>query len=194
MSTFASAVAGLDWSIRPARRGIAPPITIDALQEYFSRQSALQHRRKVHRALEFASPLAESPGESLSRAVIHELGFLAPVLQFRVDDARGHAGTCDFAWPEHALLGEFDGKVKYTRNLARPRENVEDIVLREKLREDRLRATGRGMVRWVWSEALDPERFRAKLIAAKLPLRRSGRVRQIRAGAPARMRRSGPES
>jgi predicted transcriptional regulator of viral defense system len=185
-TSFPSAVASIDWAIRPPK-GAAARITVADLQEYFERQTANHHRRRVHRALEFASPLAESPGESVSRAVIHELGFPAPVLQHRVEDARGLAGICDFAWPEHRLLGEFDGLIKYTRNMARPGEGVEDVVVREKVREDRLRATGPRVARWLWSEALQPALLHDKLEAAGLPRRKSGRSRQIRAGAQARI-------
>lgn len=184
--TFPSAVAAIDWSLRPPSKGTAPRTSIVALQEYFEGQTATHHRRRVHRALEFASPHAESPGESVSRATIHELGFPAPVLQYRVDDARGMAGISDFAWPQHGLLGEFDGLVKYTRNLARAGENVEDIVVREKVREDRLRATGRRVARWLWAETLQPALLHDKLVAAGLPRSKSGPLRQIRAGAPAR--------
>jgi hypothetical protein len=166
---FASSVAALDWSLRPPRRGEPPRMLIADLQAYFDTVSGPYRRRRVHRALEFATPLAETPGESLSRVVIHELGFPAPRLQYEVHDARGLAGITDFAWPEYGLLGEFDGLVKYTRALARPGENVEDIVVREKIREDRLRATERGMVRWLWRDALRPELLERKLLDAGLP-------------------------
>lgn len=185
--SFPAAVAAIDWSLRPPSEAAQPRVTIAALQEYFEGQDATHNRRRVHRALEFASPLAETPGESVSRAVIHELGFPAPVLQFRVDDARGLAGITDFAWPQHGLLGEFDGRIKYTRNMARPGENVEDIVVREKVREDRLRATDRRVARWLWSEALQPALLHDKLVAAGLPRSKSGPFRQMRAGAPARI-------
>jgi predicted transcriptional regulator of viral defense system len=185
--SFPAAVAALDWSLRPPSKGAEPRMRIEALQEYFEGQAATHNRRRVHRALEFATPLAETPGESVSRAAIHELGFPAPVLQYRVDDARGLAGITDFAWPQHGLLGEFDGLIKYTRNLARLGENVEDIVVREKVREDRLRATGRRVARWLWSESLQPALLHDKLIAAGLPRSKSGPLRQIRAGAQARI-------
>ena len=185
--TFPAAVAAIDWSLRPPTKGALPRTDIAALQEYFDGQLATHHRRRVHRALEFASSLAESPGESVSRATIHELGFPAPVLQCRVEDARGLAGITDFAWPQHGLLGEFDGLVKYTRNMARAGENVEEIVVREKVREDRLRATGRRVARWLWSEAMQPALLHDKLVAAGLPPSKSGPLRQIRAGAPARI-------
>ncbi|HWH97175.1 MAG TPA: hypothetical protein VNS80_02310 [Pseudolysinimonas sp.] len=191
---FVAAVAALDWSLRPAADR-PPRVRIDELQEYFETQPGERYRRRVYRALEFASPRSASPGESVSRAVMHELGLPAPELQFEVRDGRGLVGICDFAWPDFRLLGEFDGRVKYTRNMARPGENVEDIVVREKIREDRMRATGLGMTRWLWSEALQPEMLRYKLLAAGLSTRRSGPVRVARGriGGPDMLSRPGKE-
>jgi predicted transcriptional regulator of viral defense system len=175
---FASAVAGLDWSLRSPVADAPPRTTITELQEYFDRFPSPRNRRRVHRALEFSSPLAESPGESMSRAVIHDLGFPAPILQFEVSDRRGVAGFADFGWPEHALLGEFDGLVKYTRDMTRPGENIDAIVVREKIREDRMRATGRAMTRWLWKDALQPALLHQQLADAGLPRRRqSGPIR-----------------
>lgn len=174
---FASAVAGLDWSVRSSSSDSPPLTTIVALQVYFDQFPSPRNRRRVHRALEFSSPLAGSPGESMSRAVIHELGFAVPVLQLEVTDRRGLAGIADFGWPEHSLLGEFDGLVKYTRNMTRPGENIDAIVVREKIREDRMRATGRGMTRWLWKDALQPALLDQQLSEAGVPRqRRSGPV------------------
>ena len=47
-------------------------------------------------------------------------------------------GVADMAWPEHGVLGEFDGKVKYGRLLL-PGESPGDAVFREKRREDEMR-------------------------------------------------------
>ncbi len=183
--SFPAAVAAVDWGLRHGAGRLGSALDIHTLQAYFDQVSGSHRRRKVHRVLEFASPLAESPGESLSRAVMHELRLPAPALQHSVSDRRGKIGVTDFAWPEFRLLGEFDGMVKYTRSMARPGENVEDIVVREKVREDRMRATGQAMVRWVWSDALNPPRLRDKLVAAGLTLRDSGRVGQMRSATAA---------
>lgn len=192
--TFPAAVVAMDWGLRREGDEHAGAVDIDGLQVYFEQVSGSRHRRKVHRVLEFASPLAESPGESLSRAVMHELRVPAPVLQLAVSDRRGRIGVTDFAWPEFRLLGEFDGMVKYTRGMARPGESVEDILVREKLREDRMRATGRAMVRWVWSDALNPARLHEKLVAAGLPIRGSGRVGQSRSATAAPNWQTRPEA
>lgn len=70
-------------------------------------------------------------------------------------------GVTDFAWPEHRLLGEFDGKVKYGRLLL-PGEEPGDAVFREKEREDLLRLlTGWSMIRFTWVDLHHAERTAA---------------------------------
>ena len=75
------------------------------------------------------------------------------MLQFEVYDETGRlVGRCDFAWPEHHLLGEFDGRRKYGRGLV-PGQSAEEAVFLEKRREDLLReVTQWAMVRLVWSD------------------------------------------
>lgn len=64
-------------------------------------------------------------------------------------------GEVDFGWPELRTVGEFDGRVKYGRDL-RPGQDPVEVLYREKLREDELRAEDLGMVRWGW---VDLDRF-----------------------------------
>lgn len=112
---------------------------------------------QARRVLDFADPRSESVGESFSRIRLHELGLPSFELQFEVFDADGYLlGRCDFAWPEHKTLGEFDGRVKYGR-LRHPGETEADAVHREKLREDALRDHGWQVVRWVWDDLRRPQ-------------------------------------
>ena len=60
-------------------------------------------------------------------------------------------GRTDFGWPSLGAVGEFDGEVKYGR-LLRAGQSPGDVVFAEKVREDRIRATGLGMARWTWDE------------------------------------------
>jgi hypothetical protein len=103
--------------------------------------------------LRLAQPGAESVGESRNRYLFWREHLPRPVLQFEVYGHDGVlAGVSDFAWPDHGLLGEFDGRVKYGR-LLRPGEDVSDAIYREKLREDLLRElTGWAMIRFTWSD------------------------------------------
>jgi hypothetical protein len=191
-SPFASAVAGVDWSLRPADREPKPFITRAVLAEYTDRARSARGRRRVQRVLDFADPRSESPGESLSRAAMSELGFPPPELQVDIRDADGLAGRVDFFWENARLIGEFDGDGKYGTDPATARR----AVVAEKWREDRLRATGKGLVRWDWRTAANgPLLFdrltRAGLTATK-PRPHVGPNRAIRAAALPRIARSGP--
>ncbi|MEA5155692.1 type IV toxin-antitoxin system AbiEi family antitoxin domain-containing protein, partial [Raineyella sp.] len=62
----------------------------------------------------YASPLAESGGESVSRAVLKEMGIAEPVLQYEVRTPQGEfVARTDMGWPEDNTVGEFDGALKY---------------------------------------------------------------------------------
>jgi len=109
-------------------------------------------------------PLAESPGESLSRARMIEHGLPLPVLQHEVRDRDGFVGRVDFWWPHVRVVGEFDGRVKYGD------AQGADALWREKLREDRLRAVARTVVRWTWDDAWRAFPLVDRLYAAGVPL------------------------
>jgi len=59
----------------------------------------------------------------------------------------------DYYWTDREVAGEFDGRVKYRS--ASFGQDPEDVVWREKLREDELRASGLTVARWTWSQAWD---------------------------------------
>jgi hypothetical protein len=111
---------------------------------------------------------AESVGESLGRELFRKHHLPMPIPQFEVRRPDGSlAGRTDWAWPEHKLFGEFDGKVKYLR-FRKPDETVTEAVLREKAREDELRElTDYRFIRIVWADLFRGEetadRVRAKL-------------------------------
>jgi len=120
-------------------------------------------------AIEFASPLAMSPGESFSRVRIRDLGFEIPTLQERFAFADGGHADSDFCWRSSHLLGEFDGAVKYLDGRLRDGLHADEVVVREKIREDRLRALGLTVIRWVWDVVLDERRFAAFLSRSGVP-------------------------
>jgi hypothetical protein len=117
--------------------------------------------RHLHLVTRMASGRSASVGESRARFLFWSQGLPMPDLQFEVYDGGQLVGVSDFAWPEHQLLGEFDGRLKYGRYL-RPGEDAGDAVFREKRREDLLRAlTGWRMVRLTWADLYDPVRTAA---------------------------------
>lgn len=109
--------------------------------------------RHLHLPIRMADGRADGPGESRGRWLFRASGLPAPILQYEVLRADGSvAGVSDWAWRDHGLLGEFDGRVKYGR-LLRPGESAGDAVFREKCREDELREiTGWPMFRLTWSD------------------------------------------
>jgi hypothetical protein len=110
-----------------------------------------------------AQPGAQSVGESRVRFLCWRAHLPKPELQYQVWYSGKLVGITDFAWPEHRLLGEFDGMVKYLR-LLRTGERSEDAVVREKKREDALReVTGFGMIRFIWVDLGRPHVTEARL-------------------------------
>lgn len=118
--------------------------------------------------LELADGQSGSPGESLSRAALHRLGFPMPELQHQFFDSGGSIGFVDFWWPEFGLVGEFDGVGKYLREEFLGSRSPGEAVVAEKWREDRLRALGLRVVRWGWDLARSAPALRAHLIRAGL--------------------------
>ncbi|WP_460650130.1 type IV toxin-antitoxin system AbiEi family antitoxin domain-containing protein [Kribbella endophytica] len=110
----------------------------------------------ARRALAFCDPAAESVGESRLRVLMHEQGLPRPVLQASFEDAAGFVGRVDFYFPELSTVIEFDGLLKYAAGSA-------DVLVREKLREDRLRGLGLEIVRVTWSDLATPDRVSAHI-------------------------------
>lgn len=136
---------------------------VDCLGELSATKQA-----RVLRVLAAADARSGSPGESLSRAVMIQAGFPMPELQARFKDRQGLIGYTDYYWPEHGLVGEFDGWAKYSRGEYLQGQLPEDVLKAEKIREDRLRATGLRVVRWIWPEARNAAALCAKLREAGL--------------------------
>lgn len=119
-------------------------------------------------AVGFADGRSGSPGESLSRVGIHRLRLPRPELQIEVMDAHGLAGIVDFWWPDVRLVGEFDGVGKYLREEFTDGRDLGEIVMAEKRREDRIRATDRRVARWGWDAARSAPMLRRILSEAGL--------------------------
>jgi len=117
----------------------------------------------ARRAVELLDPRSESYGESVSRVVLVENGWHPEELQLDVLDLAGSlVGRVDFGWSSSGVVGEFDGRVKYGRELE-PGRDLADVLWREKLREDRLRDLGWQVVRWVWADLEDPRAWLERL-------------------------------
>jgi hypothetical protein len=136
------------------------------LRDWSLRDSNRRHERMLAWVWDFADPLAESAGESVSRAVISWLGFAVPVLQ-QVFTFEGITDRSDFWWPHVRAIGESDGYGKYVALTAQAAVNR---VVREKVREDRLRRYSDGFARWDWADTHLVLPVERKLLRAGVPL------------------------
>lgn len=161
-----AAVVALDAALRRGR------LSHDVLRARLFDLAGAPGSRAAARAVDFADGRSESVGESRSRVLLHRWGVGPSSLQFEV---RGEGGLLvartDFAWEEHGLVGEFDGRVKYGR-LLRPGQDPGDAVFEEKRREDAVREEGLGMVRWVWADLSAGHRLAARVRRAQERTRR----------------------
>lgn len=142
---------------------------LDELRSTAAAHSRWQGARLADLSLRFADGRSESAGESLTRYMCFQHHLPRPTLQYEIRDGHGILiGRTDQAWPAYAHVGEFDGRVKYQR-LLRPGESPSDAVVREKIREDRIRREGVGMSRFVWEEVLPGRsKIRAELLRREL--------------------------
>ncbi|WP_150307855.1 hypothetical protein [Planctomonas psychrotolerans] len=165
LAPFGVAVASVDAALRERLT------TRESLSGTLALNSPSRGHSRAARVFAFADPLAESPGESLSRVVMHELGAPVPRLQEEHRMWDGSRYYPDFAWPEWHVLGEFDGKGKYLNADLRNGRTAGQVVYDEKRREDRLRAaTGASFARWGWDDLTHPDRLRRILTEAGLPV------------------------
>jgi hypothetical protein len=125
-------------------------------------------RAKARAVVEFADGNADRPGESISRVNMWRTGLPMPLLQVALAGASGREWTVDFWWPEFNLIGEFDGRWKYTDPEFLNGRTGEQALLDEKHREDDLRAADHRVSRWGWEVAMSPARLRRHLVDAGL--------------------------
>ena len=119
------------------------PEAIMAMRDTADHWTHLKGIGTVRAALPLVRTGAQTPLESHSRLRLVRAGLAEPELQVPLYDRAGLIGLVDMFWPDLGVVGEADGAVKYEGR---------DDLLREKAREDRLRALGLGVVRWTWSE------------------------------------------
>lgn len=157
---FRAGVVAADFALREK---LITPAEFHRELELHRGRTAVAIARDV---ADFADPLAESAGESLSRCIMRDLADIpTPTLQREYFERDGRLlARTDFSWGDGALVGEFDGKVKYTRG-AGFGDDPGETVWKEKQREDRLRDLGVVVIRWVWSMLHREQEFRRYLLA-----------------------------
>lgn len=128
------------------------------LRRQTARRSGRRGVRQARFVVGFANWLSESPGESLSRLRMHQIGLSAPELQVEVSGLGPMPFRLDFLFRDKRVFGEFDGRSKYAADPDAARRQI----LAEKEREDAIRAvTGWRCVRWQWKDIVSVGAFEA---------------------------------
>lgn len=122
------------------------------MREIVVRYRGWRGTRQADELVAFADGRAESAAESHARLVLKDHGMAIPDLQVDLSDSRGPIARVDMLYPAHRTIIEVDGHSKYTD----PWHDPGEVLLREKLREDRLRDAGWEVVRVTWRQ-LDKE-------------------------------------
>lgn len=123
------------------------------LHEALAATAARKGSVRAQEVIDFADGDAESPGESVGRHTMFRLGVERPVLQWTIRSVEGVlVARLDFHFPSVNVGAEFDGRIKYFD----PRytgDAVNEVLYREKRREDEARSYLAGLARFGWREA-----------------------------------------
>ncbi len=138
------AVVALDAALARGR------MTLGQLDAEIARRSGHRRVQQALAARALCDLRSESPGETRLRVILAGWG-MALEPQFVVRDGERFVARVDLRVAGTRVLIEFDGLVKYTDG------GVEALV-REKRREDRLRALGWTVIRFTWRDLDDPAR------------------------------------
>lgn len=119
---------------------------------------------QVRWALPHADGRAESPGESISRYWMIVGSLPMPELQFELRDEQGILlGRTDFAWPDHQIAGEFDGRIKYDGSLGSGDQDLAEVIMAEKRRETNIFFANWRVIRWGMRELDNGPAFARRL-------------------------------
>lgn len=119
------------------------------LTDRIDRAPGMRGNRQARELAGLADGRAESPGESVSRLYLVDVGFARPRIQVPFPGPHGEPWQIDFGLDDANAWGEFDGVGKYTDpHLLQGRTGAQEL-LREKRREDWIRGrSGRPVIRW----------------------------------------------
>ncbi|WUJ75345.1 type IV toxin-antitoxin system AbiEi family antitoxin domain-containing protein [Kribbella soli] len=158
-SSFEVAVIGVDAALRAGHLGEDEVRRLRSVTAFWPGSVAARE------ALRFGNGLSESVGESRLRVLMYERGLPQPRLQTEFRDRLGLIGRVDFDFDGYQTVVEFDGALKYGGGSP-------EVLIREKRREDRLRAIGLTVIRTDWSDLDRPAELAADMLRVLEPRRR----------------------
>lgn len=149
--------SGLEAALVPLDAALRTKVCV--LDEVTSALSLLAPKRYAalgRRLVSLADPKCDSPGESRTRILLHDLELAWRSQVVICDENDDFVAKVDFL-VEGRVVVEFDGLQKYAGADGRA------ALAAEKRREDRLRALGYAVVRLTWADLASPERVTAML-------------------------------
>jgi very-short-patch-repair endonuclease len=163
------------------RRGVlAGLVTADAVVARAVTRQGLRDRANgmcrwpgavaARQVAELADGRSESPLESVVRARFVLCGLPHPDVQVRLYDGFDILGRVDFFWREFGVVGEADGRIRYSR----------EGLWQEKLRQERLEDAGYVVLRWTWAQAHAPDEVFADRVRRALERGDPRRIEQLR--------------
>ncbi|SHK03254.1 Transcriptional regulator, AbiEi antitoxin, Type IV TA system [Tessaracoccus bendigoensis DSM 12906] len=164
-------VLPIEWGVAVCDAALTRGLPLERIAAVVRAHPRLRGLPRARSALSLSRFGAESPAESISRLQFIRYGLPEPQLQYEIIDHHGVVvGRADFGWPEYRLVGEVDGRWKYGE-LLRPGQSPQDAIMKEKRRENLIRATGHWIVRWDWNTANDGPAL-AELVGSALRMQR----------------------
>lgn len=152
---FAAGLVCADAALRRLARSeeMAPEEARSLLLAHLSTLPGAPGTARARRVLRFASALAESPLESLTRVQLSRLGFEIRE-QVPVPARRGRPYRLDFELVGRRCFVEADGKVKYTDDDMLNGRTAKEKVFEEKRRDNWISGvTAKSVLHIGWSEA-----------------------------------------
>ncbi|QCR43916.1 hypothetical protein C1N91_10620 [Curtobacterium sp. SGAir0471] len=152
------------------RQGVERQVLVAALD----RRPVRRGKARASRLIGIADARTESPGESLTNLVVHDLGLPTPVLQHEFSLGGHVVARVDFWFPEQGVVVEFDGLAKYRDRALRGGRSADQVIVDEKLREDAVRffPEVERVARATWRDVMPGGRAPQILARAGLPVPR----------------------
>lgn len=143
-----------------ADQGLRNGVSRQDLQALADRFAGHKGIRTARRIVTDASDLAESPGESLTRAIVSRMAIPAPEEQLLVTTRHGRH-RLDFGWRDRKLALEFDGKTKYFDFAP-----TSEVLFEERRREKALAEDGWQFVRIESKDLFREAELQARILRA----------------------------
>lgn len=156
----------------------------EALRNFIGAKRRLWGIIRARYVAQRADPACENGGEAVALATFVELGYKQPRTQVVFSSPLdGHEIRGDFCWERDdgsLVVGELDGRQKYTDPAMTNGAEISDVIMREKDRESELNMLRVLVVRFQMRHVYEREPLRKRLEAARIPHDSAARLSPFR--------------